>query len=159
MTKYLFSISGRPVYPQFKLTNEEFPRALATRILKQDGDEYFGAFLNRTNVRVLIDFLNRTFRLRSCTIAIDGSFAVPCTQYFAKRCVAPCVANLCDRRSYFKMVDLVRMFLRNDRELFLAAISRRIDHASEILDFESAAFFRDILQNVQTFWSNGRYQV
>jgi excinuclease ABC subunit C len=159
MSESYFSISGQPVYPHFKITNEDFPRALATRILKQDGDEYFGAFLNRTNVRVLIDFLNRTFRLRSCTIAIDGSFPVPCTQYFSKRCIAPCVASLCDRESYLEMVDLVRHFLRNDRELFLVAISRKIDRTSEDLDFESAAFFRDLLQSVQTFWSNGRYQV
>ena len=159
MSANKFSISGQPVYPHFKLTSEDFPRVLATRVLKQDGDEYFGAFLNRTNVRVLIDFLNRTFRLRSCTIAIDGSFRVPCTQYFAKRCVAPCVASLCDRESYLELVELVRLFLRNDRELLLAAISRKIDRASEELDFESAAFFRDMLQNVQTFWSNGRYQV
>ena len=156
---HLFSISDQPVYPHFKLTKEDFPRALATRILRQDGDEYFGAFLNRTNVRILIDFLIRTFRLRICTIAIDGSFSVPCTQYFAKRCIAPCVASLCDRESYMEMTDLVRLFLRNDRELFLAAISRKIDRVSEDLDFESAAFFRDILQKVQTFWSNGRYQV
>jgi excinuclease ABC subunit C len=154
-----FSISGQPVYPHFKLTSEPFPRILATRILKQDGDEYFGAFLNRTNVRILIDFLNRTFRLRSCTIEIDGSFPVPCTQYFAKRCVAPCVASLCDRERYREMVDLVRLFLRNERELFLASISRRIGRASEDLDFEFAAFMRDVLQNVQAFWSNGRYQV
>jgi excinuclease ABC subunit C len=159
MSESYFSISDQPVYPHFKLTNEDFPRVLATRILKPDSDEYFGAFLNRTNVRVLIDFLNRTFRLRSCTIDIDGSFPVPCTQYFAKRCVAPCVASLCDRESYLEMVELVRHFLRNDRELFLAAVTRKIDRASEVLDFESAAFFRDILQNVQTFWSNGRYQV
>ncbi|MEO6334005.1 MAG: hypothetical protein ABIO91_03405, partial [Pyrinomonadaceae bacterium] len=74
MSKVLFSIAGLPVYPHIKLTNEHFPRALATRILKDDGDEYFGAFLNRTSVRILLDFLNRVFKLRSCTIAIDGTF-------------------------------------------------------------------------------------
>jgi excinuclease ABC subunit C len=53
------SISNQPVFPHIKLTDETFPRALATRILKEDGSEYFGAFLNRTNVRILIDFLNK----------------------------------------------------------------------------------------------------
>jgi len=154
-----FSIAGKPVHPHFKLTHEEFPRALATRILNDDGDEYFGAFLNRTNVRILIDFLNRTFRLRTCTIPIDGSFPVPCTQYYAKRCMAPCVKDLCDRESYLEMVDLVRLFLRNDRELFLASITKRIERAAEDLDFETAAFFRDILESVERYWSNSRYQV
>ena len=154
-----FSIAGQPVHPHIKLTREPFPRVLATRILKEDGDEYFGAFLNRTSVRILIDFLNRTFRLRTCTIAIDGSFPVPCTQYYAKRCVAPCVASLCDRDSYAELVNLVRLFLRNDRGLFLAAITKKIEHAAGELDFETAAYFRDMLEAVEAYWSNARWKI
>jgi len=154
-----FSIAGQPVYPHIKLTREEFPRALATRILEDDGDEYFGAFLNRTSVRILIDFLNRTFRLRSCAISIDGTFPVPCTQYYAKRCVAPCVESLCDRKSYLEAVDLVRLFLRNDRDLFLAALTKKIERAATRLDFETAAYFRDMLQAVERYWSNPRWRV
>ena len=156
---FRFSIAGQPGYPHIKLTRETFPRALATRIIKDDGDEYFGAFLNRTSVRILIDFLNRTFRLRTCRIAIDGSFPVPCTQHYAKRCVAPCVASLCDRESYLEIVDLERLFLRNDRDLFLASASEKIERAAETLDFETAAFFRDVLNDVEDFWSKPRYQV
>jgi excinuclease ABC subunit C len=156
---YKFSIDGLPVYPHIKLTSEQFPRALATRILKDDGNEYFGAFLNRTSVRILIDFLNRTFKLRSCTIPIDGTFPVPCTQYYAKRCLAPCVASLCDHESYLEMVDLVRLFLRNDRELFLAAVSKKIESAAEELDFETAGAYRDVLQAVESYWANARWQV
>jgi len=156
---FQFSIAGQPVYPHIKLTREDFPRALATRILKDDGDEYFGAFLNRTSVRILIDFLSRTFRLRSCTIAIDGRFPVPCTQYYAKRCVAPCVASLCDRKQYLEIVDLARLFLRNERGLFREAISKKIERAAATLDFETAAFFRDVLKKVEVYWSNARWQV
>src|SRR5690606_29985227 len=58
---YTFSIANQPVYPHIKLTNEEFPRLLATRRLRKNDGEVFGAFLNRTSVRILIDFLNRTF--------------------------------------------------------------------------------------------------
>ncbi|MEO8041562.1 MAG: hypothetical protein ABI646_03030 [Acidobacteriota bacterium] len=154
-----FSIADQPVYPHIKLTREKFPRALATRILKDAGDEYFGAFLNRTSVRILIDFLNRTFRLRSCTIAIDGTFPVPCTQYYAKRCVAPCVSSLCAPRQYSEIVDLVRLFLRNDRELFLAAIAKKIERAAADLEFETAAYFRDMLESVERYWSNASWRV
>lgn len=154
-----FSIADQPVFPHIKLTREDFPRALATRIVKDDGDEYFGAFLNRTSVRILIDFLNRTFRLRSCTIDIDGSFEVPCTQYYAKRCVAPCVTSLCDREQYLAMVELVRLFLQNGREALLAALGQRIERASDALDFETAAFYRDVFQDVERFYSQPRWQV
>lgn len=154
-----FSIADRPRFPHIKLTRENFPRALATRIIRDDEDEYFGAFLNRTSVRILIDLLNRTFRLRTCAIEIDGSFEVPCTQYYARRCIAPCVASLCDPTQYLAQVDLVRMFLRDDRALLRKELNRRIEVAADALDFESAAFFRDILRNVESYWSELRYRV
>ena len=154
-----YSIKDEAVYPHIKLTREDFPRPLATRILKDDRDEYFGAFLNRTSVRILIDFLNRTFRLRSCAIDIDGDFPVPCTQYYAKRCVAPCVESLCTREHYREIVDLVRLFLRDHREPLLAALGKYIERSSAELDFETAAYFRDIQTSVESYWSKARYSV
>lgn len=67
------------------MTRERFPRILVTRIIAGDDAEYFGAFLNRSNARLLVDFLNRTFRLRSCEIDIDGSFNYPCTMFYKRR--------------------------------------------------------------------------
>jgi excinuclease ABC subunit C len=157
--KILYPISDQPVYPHIKLTREEFPRALATRVVKNDGDEYFGAFLNRTAVRILIDFINTTFRLRTCTISIDGSFPVPCTQYYVRRCVAPCVSSLCSHDTYLEMVKMVRLFLRDHRELLLGEITQKIEQASVSLDFETAAYYRDILIKVESFWANSRWQV
>jgi excinuclease ABC subunit C len=154
-----FSIAGLPVYPHIKLTREEYPRLLATRVVKDDCDEYFGAFLSRTSVRILIDFLNRTFRLRSCDIEIDGNFPVPCTQYFAKRCLAPCMASLCTREFHAEIADLARLFLRNERQLFIKEASSRIESLAEALDFEKAAFLRDVLKNVGIFWSKPRWQI
>ena len=154
-----FSIAGQPLYPHFKLTSESYPRALATRIPQADGDQYFGAFLNRTSVRILIDFLNRTFRLRTCTIPIDGSFPVPCTQFYAKRCLAPCVESLCDRESYLEMVDLVGLFLRNEKEPLLGSIANKLERAAEALDYETAAMLRDTLHSIEAYWLNGRWQV
>src|SRR5688500_331075 len=157
--KFRFSIADQPVHPHLKLTNETFPRAPATRIVKEDGDEYFGGFLNRTAVSILIDFLNRTFRLRTCTISIDGNFPVPCTQYYVRRCVAPCVSSLCEQEQYIEIVHLVRLFLRNDRDLLLSEITRKIDRAADTLDFETAAYFRDMIQKLESYWSQRRYQV
>jgi len=147
------------MYPHLKLTREDYPRLLATRVIRDDGDEYFGAFLTKTSVRILIDFLNRTFRLRSCDINIDGEFPVPCTQYFAKRCVAPCVAELCSRRRHQMIAGLIRRFLQNDREGLKKELLSLIDVASESLDFEEAANWRDVLQNIELFWSRPRQQV
>lgn len=150
---------GANRYPHFKLTNESFPRILATRRIEDDDAEYFGAFLTRTSVRILIDFLNRKFKLRTCDIDIDGNFPMPCTQYYRRRCVAPCVERLCGRDEYLTLVELVRLFLSNQRGHFKKAAAEVIDSYSTELDFESAARYRDILQAVERFWKNERLRV
>lgn len=150
---------GANRYPHIKITNETFPRALATRLIEDDGDEYFGAFLPKTAARILIDFLNRIFRLRSCDIEIDGSFPVPCTQYFRRRCVAPCVASTCSRKEYLQIVDLARFFLANDRESLVQSISAIVDQYSKRDDFESAARYRDMMVAIDRFWNEPRWNV
>lgn len=151
-------LEGRRVYPHLKFTSEKFPRVLATRIRRDDGDEYFGPFLTKTGVRLLMGFVNRTFRPRSCDVEIDGDFPIPCTRYFAKRCVAPCVAEICGREGYFEIVDAVRLFLANDRAGFAIYIQQKIEAASGALDFEGAAAWRDRLVAVKEFWSRPRWQ-
>ncbi len=158
-TASVFSEDGADLYPHMKITAEDFPRVLATRRFEDDESEYFGAFLSKTAVRILIDFVNRTFRLRSCDIKIDGNFPVPCTQYYRKRCLAPCVESICGREEYLERVALVRLFLSNRRELLVSELTRRINAAAEDLDFETAASWRDILLAVEEFWSNPRWQV
>lgn len=158
--KFTYSIEGRPLYPHLKLTAERFPRILSTRIVdRSDKAEYFGPFLTRSGARILIDFINRTFRLRSCTIPIDGNFSVPCTQFYAKRCVAPCVKRLCSREEYLEVAEAVRLFLKDHRESFEVYVLRLIETASEKLDFERAAFLRDVLENVRRFWTTKRRDV
>lgn len=146
-------------YPHFKLTAERFPHLLATRRIEEDSDEYFGAFMPKTGVRILIDLLNKTFRLRSCEIDIDGGFPVPCTQYFRRRCAAPCVANLCSESEYTELVALVRFVLANEQVLFRKAIGTIIERHSEELEFEKAARYRDIAFAIDKFWANDRIQV
>ena len=154
--KHRFSIEGKPLYPHLKLTSERFPRVLVTRLIEDDGSEYFGAFLNRTSARILLNFVNKTFRLRSCEIPIDGSFNYPCTMYYKRRCVAPCVAELCDEEQYAEAVRFVRIFLRNDRETLRELIRLEIDAAAAALDFEAASKLRDLLAEIDDYWENTR---
>ncbi len=142
-SKNKFSLAAQRLYPHFKLTRERFPRLLVTRKIADDDAEYFGAFLPETGVRFLIDFLNKTFRLRTCEIEIDGTFDVPCTQFYRKRCVAPCVENLCGEAEYAEKVALVRLFL--ERRIFELEkyYLDKIEMFSDNFEFETAAALRD----------------
>lgn len=138
-----FSLADQRLYPHFKLTRERFPRLLATRKIAADGAEYFGAFLPETGVRFLIDFLNKIFRLRTCEIDVDGSFDVPCTQFYRRRCIAPCVENLCGETEYNAQVELVRLFLRRETGALEKKYLQKIERAAEAFEFERAAALRD----------------
>jgi excinuclease ABC subunit C len=154
--RYKYSIQGVALYPHFKITDEAFPRVLATRVIADDRAEYFGAFLNRTNARRMIGLINKNFRLRTCDIDVDGSFDVPCPQYYRKHCVAPCVASLCSPAEYDEMVSLARLFLTGKRQELAGQLHKRIAAAAEALEFEAAAYWRDILISIEAFWEDKR---
>jgi len=154
-----FTAPGIELYPHLKITNEKYPRVLATRRIEDDGAEYFGAFLTRTAVRILMGFLNRKFRLRTCDIPIDGNFSVPCTQYYHRRCIAPCVESLCDREKYLEVVGSARLFLANRRRELIEDLTSRMDAAAGQLDFETAAYWRDLIKSIEKFWKNPRWNV
>jgi excinuclease ABC subunit C len=144
-------ISAQRLYPYLKITAERFPRLLVTRKIRRDRAEYFGAFLPATGVRFFLDFLSKTFRLRTCTIDIDGRFDVPCPQFYARRCVAPCVRALCDEKQYGETVALARLFLRRENDVLREKFLEKIERAAARTDFEAAADWRDRWQKIENF--------
>jgi len=150
---YNFNFGEQKLFPFFKITREKYPRLLITRKIQNDNAEYFGAYLPETKSRFLLDFLIKTFRLRGCSIEINGDFPVPCTQFYEKKCVAPCVESLCDKTAYNERVKLLKLFLANDRHNFERIVLQNIESAAEALDFETATQGRDFLQCVHSVWN------
>jgi excinuclease ABC subunit C len=136
-------------YPHLKITNEKFPRLLSTRKFLCSKDEYFGAFLPKTALRIWFYQLNKIFRLRSCQMEIDGNFPQPCQMFFTKKCVAPCVSQICSKSEYDDYVQALRLFLRDDGSGFQNFVIKKIDEFSDSLEFEKAARWRDIWQQSQ----------
>lgn len=147
------------LYPHLKLTNEKFPRMLVTRRVLNVRDTYFGAFLPETGVRIWLGSLNKIFRLRSCEIDIDGNFPQPCQMFYSKRCVAPCVSEICTKASYDEYVTAMRLFLSGSERSFTVFLESKIDKLSEDLDFEEAAKWRDILISAQKIFADKKMRL
>lgn len=136
-------------YPHLKLTvNEPFPRVMITRRIERDGALYFGPFLPASLARRTIDLVNRTFQLRTCDIEIDGKLPRPCLEYHIKRCLGPCVRELCAPEQYQEAVRDVRMFLEGKNKELVEELERRMYAASEAMNFELAAKYRDMRKTV-----------
>src|ERR671929_363355 len=136
-------------YPHLKLTiSEAFPRVMITRRIQRDGALYFGPYLPASLARRTIDLINRTFQLRTCDIEIDGRLPRPCLEYHIKRCLGPCVKDLCRPDEYAEAVRDVRMFLEGKNRELADEYERRMAKASDEMRFEMAAKYRDLRKTV-----------
>src|SRR6202142_1958344 len=99
--KYNILLRDDKNYPYLQLTTSEaFPRLLVARRVERAGDFYAGPFLPATLARKTMGLAHRVFGIRSCNEVITGQRARPCLEYDIKRCIAPCVAEICSQEQY-----------------------------------------------------------
>src|SRR5256885_4651292 len=126
-------------YPHIKITNERAPRAVIARKIIKDGSRYYGPYLPPSLAWQTLDLINRYFQLRTCTMEIDGRADRPCLEYHIKRCLGPCVKELCTLDHYNEAVRDVEMLLEGKTADLEAMLKARMQKASDELRFEAAA--------------------
>src|SRR5215471_12346360 len=136
-------------YPHIKVTNEVAPRAVIARKIFKDGAQYYGPFLPPSLAHQTLDLINKNFQLRTCTMAIDGKADRPCLEYHIKRCLGPCVKQLCSMEQYTEAVRDVNQLLRGQTSDLESSLKARMEQASSELRFEQAARYRDQLKTIE----------
>src|SRR6267142_320509 len=135
-------------YPFLRLTtDEEFPRLLVARRVRNDGSSYFGPFYPATAMRETLRLTRQLFPLRTCSITIDGSLERPCIQYAIHRCNAPCTGWE-TREGYARTVEDVAHFLEGRDEELARRLTKEMEEAAAELKFERATVLRDQIQSL-----------
>ncbi|HHY93109.1 MAG TPA: excinuclease ABC subunit UvrC, partial [Firmicutes bacterium] len=130
-------------YPYLKLTvNEEFPRLLITRRLKEDGARYFGPYTDVGALNDTVHLLKKIFPLRTCSPHDFAHRDRPCLNFHIKRCLGPCTGQA-DRTAYRDMVKELILFLEGRQEVLVKHLKERMGQAAAELQFETAAQLRD----------------
>jgi excinuclease ABC subunit C len=138
-------------YPYLRLTTSEaFPRILVARSVEKTGDFYAGPFLPAKLARRTMTLSHRVFGIRSCNEVITGQRGRPCLEYDIKRCLAPCVAEICTEDQYGVAVANARLLLEGRNDELIERLHDRMQSASDEERFEEAAQLRDALRTVQT---------
>ena len=138
-------------YPYLRLTTSEaFPRILVARSVEKTGDFYAGPFLPAKLARRTMTLSHRVFGIRSCNEVITGQRGRPCLEYDIKRCLAPCVAEICTEDQYGLAVANTRLLLEGRNDELIERLHDRMQSASDEERFEEAAQLRDALRTVQT---------
>ena len=148
--KYNILLRDDKNYPYLQLTTSEgFPRMLVARHVERDGDFYAGPFLPAKLARRTMALAHRLFGIRSCNEVITGQRGRPCLEYDIKRCIAPCVAEICSQEQYGVAVANARLLLEGRNDELIDTLRERMVDASEQQRFEEAAQLRDALRTVQ----------
>ena len=147
----------RPHYNILLRDDKSFPYILLRRdhawpqIVKYRGaaragrGDYFGPFASAGAVNLTLNALQRAFPLRSCSDSVLASRTRPCLQHQIKRCAAPCVGRI-GKADYDALVEETRAFLSGKGQDVQDRLTARMTAASEALEFETAAAYRDRLK-------------
>lgn len=132
-------------YPYVKLSQHTFPRLAFYRGTIDHRHQYFGPFPNAGVVRESIQLLQKIFRLRTCEDSVFHHRTRPCLLYQIKRCSGPCV-NLIEQSDYQADVKSASLFLQGKQNEVIRNIADKMQQASDQMDYEQAAVFRDQMQ-------------
>lgn len=139
-------------YPFLALTlTEEWPRAMVVRGKKKPGNRYFGPFGHAYAIRETLDLLLRTFPVRTCSNSKFNRHATlekPCLLYHIEKCSGPCVGEVEVEEYMQKVAELIR-FMEGDTDEFVANLRQKMQVASEEMNYELAARWRDRLHSVE----------
>lgn len=132
-------------FPYILLTGDHVsPGIYKHRGARSRKGDYFGPFASAGAVGRTINSLQRAFLLRSCTNSFYENRTRPCLLFQIKRCAGPCTGEI-SHGDYAKLVAEAKDFLSGRSQKVKTDISAAMQQASENLDFERAAIYRDRL--------------
>ena len=159
--KYNILMKDDKSYPYIQITKEPYPQVLLTRKIKKDGSKYFGPYTDSRRLRTILKVIHKVFPIRSCSYFINDKVIEEkkisiCLDYHIKRCQGPC-EGLISEKEYNEMIMNVISFMKGSTKDIEDYVEQKMNHASENLLYEEAAFFRDQLRTVQNFSSKKSY--
>lgn len=149
--KYNTLLKDGKTYPYIKVTlGEPYPRVLLARQVKKDKARYFGPFSSGAAVRDTIELLNKLFRLRTCSRSLPRDIGKEraCLNYHIRQCDAPCQGCI-SQEAYAQQVKGALEFLQGNFEPVMEELMQNMYKASEAMEFEEAAKYRDLLESVR----------
>ena len=148
--KYNTLLKDDKTYPYIRVTvEEEYPRVQFTRKMKKDKSRYFGPFKSAWAVRDTIDLLRKLYKIRDCSRVLPRDIGLerPCLNYQIGQCGAPCQGQI-GKEAYRENVDRALDFLNGNYAPVLKMLEEKMQKASEELNFEDAASYRDLRESV-----------
>ena len=152
MPKYNIKLKDDKSYPFIKITvNEQYPRLMITRQIKKDGAMYFGPYPDSGAATEIKRLLDRIFPFKKCTNPANKV----CFYYHLGQCKAHTICHV-DHDYFVAMAQDVKNFLNGQDNKIVDGLKEKMQKASDMLEFERAAEYRDLLQAISTLRTKQR---
>jgi len=143
--RYNIRLKDDKAYPYIRCSlSEDYPRFYLSRRVMNTKDAFYGPFTSGFLVRENMKFLNGLYKIRDCSNGFMKAQKRPCLTYEIKRCTAPCV-DLVTQRKYRNQVNKAIDFLEGNTEEVLKDVERNMAEAAANEEYEKAAECRDQL--------------
>ena len=147
--KYNILLRDDKTYPYIKVTKEEWPRVVKTRVVRKDGGSYFGPYSDAGAVNRIVDLLNSSFALKRCSAVAFAPGFRPCLNYHINQCRGICTGGV-SHDDYDEAVAGAVEFLRGHSAPLVNTMKKRMKEASDNLDYEKAAEYRDYIEAAES---------
>ena len=147
--KYNILLRDDKTYPYIKVTKEEWPRVVKTRVVRKDGGSYFGPYSDAGAVNRIVDLLNSSFALKRCSAVAFAPGFRPCLNYHIIQCRGICTGGV-SHDDYDEAVAGAVEFLRGHSAPLVNTMKKRMKEASDNLDYEKAAEYRDYIEAAES---------
>ena len=149
--KYNTMLTDDKTYPYIKVTvNEDYPRILFSRQMKKDKARYFGPYTSAGAVKDTIELLKKLYGIRSCSRVLPRDIGIgrPCLYHHIGQCDAPC-QGLISKADYRKKIQNALHFLGGDYRPVVEELTRKMQEASDAMEYEKAKEYRDLIYSVR----------
>lgn len=150
--RYNIRLRDDKSYPYVVVDYEEpFPRlSFAREIKNRRGKKIYGPFVHGSNIKEIIRILEKSYRLRDCSVAELKRRGKPCILFQMQQCSAPCVDEI-SNEDYTKLLDTALHFFEGKEQLVLEDLQTKMLECAQQENFEQAAILRDSWNTLTQF--------
>lgn len=150
MPKYNILLKDDKGYSYIKISGDKYKKIEAV-LQKDDGNAvYIGPYTSSYAVKQSVDTANKIFKLYTCNRRFPEDFRKqrPCLNFYISQCCGVCTGKISESE-YDESFSQALKFLKGDTKSVIAELNEKMNSASENLEFEKAASYRDKINAVR----------
>ncbi len=150
--KYNILLKDDKGYSYLKIDNSPYPKITEVKQKVDDGATYIGPYMSSWVVKNTADEANKAFGLPTCTRQFprDIKKGRPCLNFHLKQCMGVCRGGI-SQQEYAEVMKQAIEYIKGGSSQAQKLLYEQMMKASDNLDFEKAAKYRDRLRAIERF--------